>query len=214
VQNLDRGAVPTPGCLANYGAGSSWENLALNRSDYRQVVEALDRLQGTRCAYCECSLSNEGSRPHVEHFEQRSRAPHKTFDWSNLFRSCSHKECCGKHKDAHVGTYADGNLIKPDVENPREFLEFDSAGGIAPRRGVNEQQRVRAEETIRVFNLTARRLVSSRRAYLVGPRSVLDAAVRDLGDDPIAIEHIDAIAADYRSSAFSAAILDLFGIAP
>jgi uncharacterized protein (TIGR02646 family) len=214
MRYLDRAVVAAPACLSNYSPGNAWADLSCNHDDYGQVVDTLNGLQANHCAYCECDLSNEGTNPHVDHFEQRSRTPAKTFEWANLFRSCSHHECCAKHKDRLASTYAPGALLKPDVDNPRQYIEFDTQGRVAPRRELSDTERQRADVTIRVFNLMASRLVNSRLAYLAGPRAVLDATLNTLTDDSSASACIDSIAADYRASAFSAAILDLFGVGP
>jgi uncharacterized protein (TIGR02646 family) len=117
--------------------------------DKGEIWQQLDVMQGRRCAYCENRI--DGDSRHIEHFRQRSRYPAGTFQWDNLFGSCNRSESCGKHKDrCH---YADADLIKPDVEDPEEYLQFFSDGQIAPRPDLDGQALRKATETLRVFNL-------------------------------------------------------------
>ena len=109
-------------------------------------------MQETRCAYCEADISS-GDR-HIEHFRQRSRFPQGTFQWDNLFGSCNRTGTCGKHKDS-CGTYNQQDLIKPDVEDPDKFFLFVTDGTVRVRKGLNAEDKRRAEETLRVLNLDA-----------------------------------------------------------
>jgi uncharacterized protein (TIGR02646 family) len=110
-------------------------------------------MQQTRCAYCEAALV-DGDK-HIEHFRQRSRYPAGTFDWANLFGSCNRKDTCGKHKDS-CGLYNHADLLKPDVDDPDDFLAFVSDGTIVPRSGQSPHALQRASETLRIFNLDAK----------------------------------------------------------
>lgn len=116
-----------------------------------EIWTKLDAMQGCRCAYCEGAIS-EGMR-HIEHFRQRDRYPQGTFDWNNLFGSCDRESTCGTYKD-RCSTYPHGNLIKPDMEDPDEFLVFDPQGGVHPKAGLTPDKDHRALETIRILNLT------------------------------------------------------------
>jgi hypothetical protein len=40
-----------------------------------------------------------------------------------------------------------------DVEDPEHFLEFLVDGNVVPAKGLNQNEKHRAEETIRIFNL-------------------------------------------------------------
>ncbi|UVM28914.1 TIGR02646 family protein [Pseudomonas sp. B21-021] len=110
-------------------------------------------MQDTRCAYCDADISNL-KRAHIEHFRQRDRYPQGTFDWTNLFGSCNREDACGKFKD-DCGPYDHNLLIKPDVDDPDDFLIFVKDGTIIPRADLNDRARRRALETLRIFNLDA-----------------------------------------------------------
>lgn len=163
MHKLDRPAAP--GCLARYQKGpQEWQRIS--SAEKREIWEQLDAMQGQRCAYCESNLS-EGRR-HIEHFRQRSRYPQGTFQWDNLFGSCNRAGSCGRHKDRTQ--YRPSDLLKPDVDDPDDFLQFLADGQIVPRSDLSEGQRHRAEETLRVFNLDHERgaLRQMRRSAVQG----------------------------------------------
>jgi len=107
-------------------------------------------MQGLRCAYCETAIDKDNR--HIEHFRQKGRDPTVTFLWSNLFGSCNRDDSCGKHKDRckDCSTVA---LIKPDVDDPEQFLVFAPDGSVGVRKNLSPADHLRATETIRIFNL-------------------------------------------------------------
>ena len=147
MRHLDRTAVTAPACLSRFSSGTHhWDDLSWD--DREQIRAQLGILQRRCCAYCECDIEKESKEPHVEHFIQRRRAAHLIFDWHNLFWSCSHDDRCGKNKDKPATAYADQDLLKPDVDDPRRFLVFLSDGCVRPRVGLSAAERRRAETTI------------------------------------------------------------------
>lgn len=140
-----------PAGLGRYQHGQDkWGMQSPTPVERTEIWEKLNAMQGSRCAYCEVTIAPASS--HIEHFRQRSRYPQGTFDWSNLFGSCKRKGTCGDHKDT-CGGYDHAALIKPDEENPDDFLVFTPNGNVSPRADLTGEQRHRATETIRIFNL-------------------------------------------------------------
>lgn len=214
MRYLDRAGVPAPDCLSRFDhTGDTWATVT--RADKEEIRRQLGILQNNNCAYCECDIRKESSTPHIEHFEQRSRVPGKTFRWDNLFWSCSHKECCGKHKDRVVRTYKQpGVVLKPDHDHPRHYLYFGSNGEVGPRKGLNASDEHRARETIRVFALDDGRLVEMRKAYCAGPRGILEEALQaGLTPEEMA-EYLQENLSFYANQPFSSAALDTLGIEP
>lgn len=162
---LNRGSPPA--CLANYQHGvDQWTNLT--PTEREEIRNALEAMQGRRCAYCEGELDVHGQ--HIEHFRQRGRFPQGTFDWTNLFWSCEREDSCGKHKD-RCGFYPPADLIKPDVEDSEQFFLFASNGTIAIRTAMlTSAEQHRAAETLRIFNLDEERgaLRFMRQAHCAG----------------------------------------------
>ncbi|WP_348945650.1 retron Ec78 anti-phage system effector HNH endonuclease PtuB [Chitinibacter sp. FCG-7] len=147
MHKLKRGAAPA--CLAKFQHGrDNWNDVTAEQK--QTIWQALFTMQGERCAYCEANISH--AERHIEHFRQKGRDATQTFVWGNLFGSCNNGSTCGKHKDEQP-IYPAAILIKPDVENPEDFLRFHSNGTISIRKGLNEADQHRASETIRLFNL-------------------------------------------------------------
>lgn len=183
MHQLDRGDAPP--CLAHYRHGrDNWGSLTAK--DKAEIGETLAAMQGARCAYCEAEIVP--GRGHIEHFVQKGRDPRVTFRWDNLFGSCNRRESCGKHKDSDAGPYADAYIIKPDDDDPDEYLIFVSDGTIQPREGLSDAQLQKAEETLRVFNLDARHgaLRQMRRNATAGYLQIAEAlwsSIEDFTDD-------------------------------
>lgn len=155
-----------PTCLRHYQHGrDKWSMQSPTGAERGDIWTKLDAMQDCRCAYCEAIISRD--KRHIEHFRQRGRYPQGTFDWNNLFGSCDRPGTCGDHKDK-CGSYNHTALIKPDVEDPDEYLVFDPQGGIHPRAGLTPDKHYRALATIRILNLTEGGLPRMRSAAAFG----------------------------------------------
>jgi uncharacterized protein (TIGR02646 family) len=208
---LNRAMAEEPRCLSRFDwRVDSWGPDCPSRAERQEILGQLGKMQNSHCAYCECDIENE-RRPHIEHFEQRSQARHRTFLWDNLFWSCTHENRCGKHKDKVVNTYRVGDLLKPDVDDPRRYLLFLSDGTVKPRRDDSSADRQRAEITIRVFGLDDPGLNNMRRANIDAPYQLLQQAIAELGQED-AIEYIKSCRPEYETYPFSSAILDVLGL--
>lgn len=156
---------PAPGCLSKYRHGrENWGNVSSD--DKLAIWRQIEAMQGRRCAYCEDALQN-GNR-HIDHFYQKSKNPKQTFQWDNLFGSCNKPKSCGKQKDRQ--RYDPADLIKPDADDPEEYLQFISDGRIVARNGLHSVQQRKADETLRVLNLDHDRgpLRQMRRSAVAG----------------------------------------------
>lgn len=149
MRKLQRGAAPS--CLAQYRHGRhQWRSVS---PDHRtEIWGALEAMQGGVCAYCEASIGVDNR--HIEHFRQRRHEPAATFQWSNLFGSCDHQLSCGRHKDA-CGFYEAEVLLKPDIDDASDYWAFVSDGTIQVLQSLDDRQRLRAEQSLRIFNLDA-----------------------------------------------------------
>ena len=175
MRKLNRTSVAAPGCLASYKHGAdNWESV---ESEHKaEIRKCLHVMQGQWCAYCEGALDVLGQ--HIEHFEPKSKRPQATFSWSNLFCSCQKLDSCGHFKDSGAGSYKQADLINPCSDDPDTYFRFRSDGTISLRRGLSEQQRTRAETTLRVFNLDPShgRLRQMRKNATAGYVSLVDEA--------------------------------------
>lgn len=134
-----------------HGRKNEWEKVTDTERD--DIRTALFSMQGYFCAYCERTVTSEHG--HIEHYRKRSMFPKFTFEWDNLFYSCLNHDSCGKHKDQEIpGSSINYTiLLDPCIDNPEDFLFFNSNGDISPRENLSSADRARAEETIRVFGL-------------------------------------------------------------
>lgn len=151
MRKLDRG--PAPDCLADYDYRKHNWDRDLSPDCKAAIWEALNQMQGSRCAYCERPIAKPNQ--HVEHFRRKGLAisSHLAFAWSNLFGSCSRPKECGLQKDYPRHSYHPDDLIKPDEMEPREYLRFEAYGTVSPRNGLRDEHLRRAGTTIRVLRL-------------------------------------------------------------
>jgi uncharacterized protein (TIGR02646 family) len=175
---LKRHAATAPGCLDEYRHGlNRWDDLSPEHK--AQIRDALNVLQGARCAYCEDGAPLQDG--HIDHVRQRRRYPQGTFQWDNLLLSCTRNDSCGVHKDRQ--DYHWDQLIDPSKEDPERFLRFRSDGEAAGRAGLSATDAERAQTTIRVLNLNSSRL-RQRRANAVRPYAALAKEMEELASTP------------------------------
>lgn len=174
MHQLDRSSVAAPACLADYDYRTqTWDDFGgACKSQLRFALVQLQGIHGTttsdaaeygvRCAYCESMIRHEG---HIEHFRRKNARHHPelTFEWTNLFLACGANEHCGHFKDRPKALpYNPDQLIKPDGDDPDQYIYLHSSGEVRARHGLKSDERFRATETIRVFGLDNRVLVGAR----------------------------------------------------
>lgn len=206
------GRTASPPCLGDYRHGEhNWDDVT--PAHKAELRAALDAMQGARCAYCEQDLSRTKAT-HIDHFIQRSLDPTKTFEWTNLFRSCGHPDHCGFYKDGKGRPYSAPDLIKADTENPRKGIQFLSDGSVTTRKSADVRDAQRARETIRILHLDAPRLRGMRKAYLSPLTGELD-DVLEAGLSPAERDqYLRDLATSYQNQPFFAAVLDFLGLPP
>ncbi|CAI0839392.1 Uncharacterised protein [Serratia quinivorans] len=166
MKKLDRSLALTPLCLSNYSyLTHQWRQLT-QRVD---VWIEIDKIQNKFCVYCESIAEKGNGKGHIEHFFYKGNPLYTnlTFVWDNLFGCCDSRKHCGHYKDQILPggvkrSYDPNILIKPDVDDPEEFLQFLDSGKVKAREGLTEPMRQRATETISALNLDCSELNSSR----------------------------------------------------
>ncbi|MFF7470303.1 HNH endonuclease [Streptomyces sp. NPDC008092] len=98
-----------------------------------------------RCMYC-----GDGQGTDIDHFEPKSLAPLRTFDWLNHVLACSF--CNSNQKRSRFPVAADGSplLVDPTAEDPLDHLRLVLALGTY--QGLTDRGRA----CIEVFGLNAR----------------------------------------------------------
>lgn len=164
-----------PDCLAQFKHGQdNWSVISSNGLT-NDIWQKLNNMQHGFCAYCECQLSEDNNKRHIEHFIQKGQVPRMTFNWDNLFGSCNSPNRCGKHKDnAPAAKKIDlTKVCKPDLIDPRKLLLFLKSGKVRARSGLTAQNKEFADNTITVFNLDGdSTLENSRRTAIAGEKSL------------------------------------------
>ncbi|HHQ6598162.1 TPA: retron Ec78 anti-phage system effector HNH endonuclease PtuB [Serratia fonticola] len=144
---LTRGEAP--GILSEFDHKTQdWDCVKSKQKD--EIWVELVKMQGKRCAYCEAKIA-KGTR-HIEHFKRKGIHRELTFEWQNLFGSCMRADGCGFYKDEQK--YNEIHLIKMDEDNPENYFVFLMSGKIKIKEDLSPQDKIRAEETLRVFNLS------------------------------------------------------------
>lgn len=178
MKKLDRTIADTPICLNNLSFPThNWDNMSkkgkngVNRKS--QVWVELDKFQNKLCVYCESKAYQGKYTGHIEHFFDKGNPLYENLvlDWSNLFGCCASTTHCGHYKDQVLGVkdgvnikreYDFNFLLKPDVDNPKDYLQYLPNGTIKPKNGLIGDQEKKAKETIRALNLLAPELKVAR----------------------------------------------------
>jgi uncharacterized protein (TIGR02646 family) len=137
----------------------------------RILIQALSEWAYGKCAFCE-SCPDATGYLEIEHFVPKSISEELTFEWTNLFSACPR---CNRSKgEGEPG----GVLIRPDGDNPEEFLWVNPATGeLGPAAGLGPQATMRVAETIVAFDLNRGGLMRNRREiYRAIGRSIRRAA--------------------------------------
>jgi uncharacterized protein (TIGR02646 family) len=171
MRRINRGPAP-PQLSELHESVSEWGEIP---PDTKMAIRSsLWTSQAHLCAYCEGALHAVDGPWHIEHFRRKNKNhfPELTFVWANLFASCDgvssgNPRHCGHYKDkAHGDAYAPDDLIKPDEDDPAEYLFFGRLGTVDARNGIDARRKTKASETIRVFGLNDGALRHKRRRVL------------------------------------------------
>lgn len=161
---IDRGSVPVPSCLVD--PPERYYNL--KGLDKEEIRSALFTIQGDRCAYCERRTGNGPNDGHIEHFRDQAGHEHLECDWTNMLWSCIDENTCGKYKDKcrHASgpqkKFNSDHVINPAIDDPEKYFVFVYDGTISLVEDLDTYDKLRAEETLRIFQLRSVLLKKSR----------------------------------------------------
>lgn len=191
-RDLDAAGGYLQRCQAVSSRWSAWK-----ADDRKEVQSVLTQMAPSvqRCMYCLDSAAVE-----IEHFRPKGAFPAFAFRWDNLLWVCGG---CNRTKlqqfpvrgqarwkaeemKAAISQQPNleqdlvGLLLDPASDDPESFLEIDIAGGtflFVPRLGLNDDDKERAEETIRVLGLNSRSILPQiRREGFADLEIMMDAA--------------------------------------
>lgn len=179
MKKLDRSVASKPTCLNNLSHPvHTWDNM--NAKKKKKVWAEIDKFQHKLCVYCESPAFRGDGTGHIEHFFHKEQFRDKTFDWDNLFGCCPSNKHCGHYKDEVLEggckrVYDPALLIKPDKEDPNSFFTYSASGKIEAKMGISDNDKKKADETIKAVNLLASSLVQSREAQITRFQHKVDA---------------------------------------
>ncbi len=132
------------------------------------------------CCYSELRADQEGLGYHIEHVENKSQNPSRTFDYSNLAASALQSEYLGSafkgrsseifggHAAGKTGSQALVNMqkfIHPYCSDCRRFFSYLSDGRVVPADDLSSVEHDQAKYTIGTLNLNSPFLVTRRKQW-------------------------------------------------
>lgn len=138
------------------------------------VMNALLAEQYQLCCYSEIRADEDGFGYHIEHVENKSQNPPRTFDYTNLAASALRSEdlpnlndgeAFGGHASAKQGVCDFVRFISCHQPNCARFFAYLSDGRVVPKAGLNAIDRDRTQYTIDTLNLDSPYLQTRRRQW-------------------------------------------------
>ncbi len=157
----------------------------------QEVMERLLQEQYHLCCYSEFRPDQEGLGFHIEHVENKSQNPARTFDYSNLAASALDSNT-GLQKlkksnpidpEAVFGGHATGKRAHYDLaqfvscfqcDSARYFAYLPTDGRVVPHEEMQEHEKAKAHYTIELLNLNSPFLVTRRRQWSEELQSLFD----------------------------------------
>lgn len=173
MRKINRSIANYPECLSRLShPANNWDDMNLHQRK-KKVWNEIDKIQSHLCAYCELPAYKGKTTGHIEHFFDKGNPLYKqlTFDWNNLFGCCQSNAHCGHYKDqllpgGQQRQYNSSLLLKPDIDDPEEYLQFLPSGVIQEKKGLDPHKLCRATETINALNLKCSTLKNSRESQI------------------------------------------------
>lgn len=142
-----------------------------------EVQQSLLDEQYQLCCYSELRADEEGLGYHIEHVENKSQNPARTFDYSNLaasaltskddllaFTAQGH-EVFGGHAQGKSGAVDMARFVSCHQPDCCRFFAYLSDGRIVPAQGLSAQDLDKADYTITLLNLNSPYLITRRRQW-------------------------------------------------
>lgn len=154
-------------------ATSRWRGFAHKAA----VKDALLDEQYHLCCYSELRADQEALGYHIEHVENKSQTPQRTFDYDNLaasaLASADDLRVFKARGDEVFGGHAPGKQDACDMvrfvschqADCHRFFAYVSDGRVVPAKALDAQERDRAQYTIDTLNLNSPYLATRRRQW-------------------------------------------------
>lgn len=140
----------------------------------RRLLSTLLNEQYQLCCYAEVRADLRGLGYHIEHVENKSQHPERTFDYQNLAASALDsanglrqygKNAFGGHSQGKNKSVDMAKFIHCHIPDCSRYFAYLSDGRIVPADGLNAQEMENAQYTIDLLNLNSGFLQTERRNY-------------------------------------------------
>ncbi|GAB3394356.1 HNH endonuclease family protein [Azotobacter armeniacus] len=151
-------------------ATSRWSSFGYKQ----EVLGYLLTEQYQLCCYSELRADQQGLGYHIEHVENKSQHPQRTFDYTNLAASALRSADLGLvQPQAVFGGHAAGKqqavdmrrFVSPHQADCARFFAYLSDGRIVPADGLDNTDADCAQYTIDLLNLNSPYLLTQRRNW-------------------------------------------------
>lgn len=172
---------------------SNWDEFHKNNQDvFNECRETiLINEQDCLCGYTELPIQ-EITDSHIDHYKKKSLNSIYCFDWNNFIVATKDSEFGACYKDQHYCSCINDYLkiLNPVIDNCTDFFEYDFFGKIKPKSNLTSTNKLKAEETIKAFNLNHKSLSTRRQdiiliidSYIQGglPNSEIKSAISTQG---------------------------------
>lgn len=150
--------------------------------DKENVISYLLSEQYKLCCYSELRADQQGLGYHIEHVENKSQHPQRTFDYTNLAASAlsSHslasfaatqptprqlQPIFGGHAPGKQNTVDMQRFVSPHQADCARLFAYLSDGRIVPADGLDNTDAGRAQYTVDLLNLNSPYLLTQRRRW-------------------------------------------------
>jgi uncharacterized protein (TIGR02646 family) len=159
--------------VTDLDATSRWKSFA-HKQHVRQCL--LDE-QYQLCCYSELRADEEALGYHIEHVENKSQNPTRTFDYNNLAASAldsandlqafkaQGNEVFGGHATGKQQNVNMTRFVSCHQPGCRRFFFYLSDGRVVPTQGLSAQDTDKADYTITLLNLNSPYLITRRRQW-------------------------------------------------
>jgi uncharacterized protein (TIGR02646 family) len=149
------------------------------------------------CCYTEVNANDHFWGYHIEHIENKSQNPKRTFDLSNLGASAlsdqdlknfkpTKKKAFGGHANKKTKSVDMALFIHCHQPDCFKFFAYLSDGNVVPANGLNTQEKLRAEYTIDHLNLNSPVLQFHRQKW----HEELENAYKEARTDQITLQEL------------------------
>ncbi|ECE6304122.1 TIGR02646 family protein [Salmonella enterica subsp. salamae] len=148
-----------------------WRNFRRDKAD---LMTLLLNEQYHLCCYSEIRADLRGLGYHIEHVENKSQQPVRTFDYQNLAASALDSgnglpqlgiNAFGGHAQGKNKSVDMAKFIHCHIPDCSRYFAYLSDGRIVPADGLNAQEMENAQYTIDLLNLNSGFLQTERRNY-------------------------------------------------